>query len=79
MMPSALTLPSYQLAQLQQAAAAAATSVGNSFGLGTGAMPASKCLDSFLYFLDLSLLHQYRHATWKSSHGQPARPLSNYL
>lgn len=40
-MPS-LTLPSFQLAQLQQAAvAAAATSVGNSFGLGTGAIPTS--------------------------------------
>ncbi|XP_019861090.1 PREDICTED: CUGBP Elav-like family member 6 isoform X3 [Amphimedon queenslandica] len=48
MMPSALTLPSYQLAQLQQAAAAAATSVGNSFGLGTGAMPANMPLGSHL-------------------------------
>lgn len=44
-MPS-LTLPSFQLAQLQQAAAAAAAtpSVGNSFGLGTGAIPTSKTI-----------------------------------
>jgi hypothetical protein len=33
-----LSIPSLQLAQLQQAAAAAGTTVGNSFGLGTGAM-----------------------------------------